>query len=413
MTTLRLLLDAPGAADAPAAWALFDASGACVSTGCDPSPRWPQADVLEVVVAASRVRLASVALPPVPAARVAAAAAFALEDQLAGPADEHWLAASTQQAGGRVVVVIVARALLAGWRARAAGAGRTARLTRILAEPELAPAGTGLCWCIPADADAGSGFVRLPDGSAFPVDAAPADGSLPPELTLALARAASGGTMPAQVRVDGAVSDAALLRWRQETGVAFVRGKPWQWYAADPAAFASATNLLQGEMAPTPPPRRGARLRLFAPAAWIAAAALVLHVTATLGDWAWWRIDAWRAARAWTAIATAAGVPAAAAATPAAARSALAQRYAEARHAHGLPAPHDALPLLARAAPAFAALPAGTLRSATYADGHWTLDLQRADPGLIRDLDGRLKRAGTPAIIATTPAGTRLRIGVP
>ena len=68
---------------------------------------------------------------------------------------------------------------------------------------------------------------------------------------------------------------------------------------------------------------------------------------------------------------------------------------------------------LARAAPALAGLPAGALKSATYADGHWTLDVQRTDPTLIRELDARLKRAGTPAIIATTAAGARLRIGAP
>ena len=97
----------------------------------------------------------------------------------------------------------------------------------------------------------------------------------------------------------------------------FVRGTPWQWHGAGGAAFAGATNLLQGEMAPTPAARPGARARAFAPALWIAAAALALHVTATLGDWAWWRIEAWRAARAWTSIADRGRVPAAAASTPA------------------------------------------------------------------------------------------------
>ena len=413
MTTLRILLGAPDAIDAAAPWALYDAAGACVSAGHDPPPRWPRADALEVVVAANQVRVAAVALPPIPAGRVAAAAAFALEDQLAGPADEQWLAASAQRPDGRVAVVIVARALVAGLRARTADPGLPARLIRALAEPELAPTGADACWCIPADADAGGGFVRLPDGSAFAVDAVPADEALPPQVARAVAHALRGGVAPARVRVDADVTDAALARWQQEAGVPFVRGEPWQWHAASPAAFAAATNLLQGEMAPAPPPASGARARSFAPALWIAMAALVVHVTATFGDWAWWRIDAWRAARAWTTVAVAAGIPAAAASTAAAARVALANRYAEARRAQGLAAPDDALPLLARAAPALAALPAGILKSATYADGRWTLDLQRLDSALLGDLDGRLKRAGAPAIIATTAAGTRLRVGAP
>lgn len=413
MTTLRVLLGAPDAVDAPTPWALFDASGACVANGCDPRSGWPRADALEVVVMASQVRLATVVLPPVPAARVAAAAAFALEDRLAGPADEPWLAASAQQSGGRVVVVVAARALVASLRSRIADPSFPAPLTRVVAEPDLAPADAGARWCVAADRTAGDGFLRLPDGSAFPVDRRAADGTLPPALTLALAAAArSGAALPA-VRVDAEVDDAALARWRQETGVAFVRGDPWQWHAAGAAAFAAATNLLHGELAPTRPLRTGARARLFVPALGIAALALTLHVAATLGDWAWWRVNAWRAARAWTEVAAAAGLPAAAASTPAAARAALAQRYAEARHAQGLPAPSDALPLLARAAPALAALPATALKSATYADGHWTLDLQRVDAAAIGQLDGRLKRAGVPAIIATTAAGTRLRLGAP
>ena len=207
------------------------------------------------MIAASQVRVACVALPPIPAARVAAAARFALEDRVAGPPESHWLAASAQRPDGRVAVVIVARALVAGLRSRIADLGVALPLTRALAEPELASAGAGACWCIPAEHDAGGGFVRFADGSAFPVDAIPPDGALPPELRLALANAARDGAAPAQVRVDAAVADAALARWRQETGVPFVRGTPWQWHAAGADAFALATNLLQGEMAPIPAPR--------------------------------------------------------------------------------------------------------------------------------------------------------------
>jgi type II secretion system protein L len=413
MTTLRILLNAPDAFEASVPWALFDASGACTATGVAAPSRWPQAAALEAVVAARHVRLASVVLPPIPAARLAAAAAFALEDQLAGPADEQWLAASAQRPDGRVVVVVVARSFLAAVRARAAAAPLPVRLTRVLAEPELAAPGAGACWCMPAGDDADGGFVRLADGTAFPVDAMPADGSPPPALVLALASAARRGAPVAEVRVEGAVSDTALARWQQETGVPFARGTPWQWHAAGATAFAQATNLLQGEMAPTPPPARGARLRAFVPAMGLLVAALGVHVVATLGDWTWWRIEAWRTARAWTRTAEAAGIPAAAAPTPAAARAALARRYAELRHAHGLSAPDDALPLLARAAPAFAALPPGTLKSAVYADGHWTLDLQRADAAVVRDFDARLRQSGTPALTAATPAGTRVRIGMP
>ena len=410
MTTLRILVATPVAADSPARWALYDASGACTATGDDRSSAWPEADRLEAVVAASQVRLASVPLPPLPPDRVAAAAAFALEDQLAGPIDEQWLVAAPQRPDGRVVTVIVARALLAGLVARNLS-GPLSRLARVVAEPELADPGAGACWCAADGGDAGDGFVRLADGSAFPVGPLRDEGTLPPELALAIARPRPDGGATRQVRVDATVSDELLARWSRETGVPFVRGKAWSWHAAPSSRFDAAVDLLRGEFALTAPPPSGSRARMFAPALWIAGAALALHVTATIGEWAWWRVDAWRTAQAWRAVATAAGVPAADAQSPAAARAALAQRYTQQRHAQGLPAPDDALPLLARVAPALAGLPPGSLKSALYADGHWTLDLQPADPAAIRDLDARLKRAGTPAIIATGATGTRLRFG--
>jgi hypothetical protein len=188
MSALRVLVrTAADGSSAPVPWALYDAGGACVRTGCDAASGWPDADTLEFVVGASDVRLASLALPPMPAARVAAAAAFALEDRLAGPADEQWLAVAPERHRDRVVVAVVARALVAALRARGGEPRTGPRLLRIVAEPELAAAGDGWCWCVPEDPEAGGGFVRLADGSAFPVSAPGAGEALPAELQLALA----------------------------------------------------------------------------------------------------------------------------------------------------------------------------------------------------------------------------------
>jgi hypothetical protein len=85
------------------------------------------------------------------------------------------------------------------------------------------------------------------------------------------------------------------------------------------------------------------------------------------------------------------------------ARIAFSRRYAQIRHDHGLSAPEDALPLLARAAPALAALPPGTVKRASYADGHWTLDLALANPAAIGDLELRMRSAGVPALVAPSP----------
>jgi hypothetical protein len=404
MTVLRVLLTAAPAADRAEAWALFDASGRCVRMGHDLPAARPKADRVEVVLGAAQVRVARITLPPLPSSRVADAARFAFEDQLAGPAGTHHIAASAQARDGGVRVAVASRSLLASIGGSDLGAAR------ILAEPDLALPAANWTWCA-REPDA-AGFVCRPDGSAFPVDAPPPDGGLPSELTLALAQARRGGSAPSCVRVDASVAVSSLQHWRRETDIDFQPGKPWRWETALPAAFADAIDLL-----PAPPRAPAASstglARLFAPALALAAAALLIHVIATIGEWASLRHEAWRAGREWIVLATEAGVPPDAAASPAAARAALARRYAAVRHAQGLPAPDDALPLLARATPALAGLPVGAVKSATYADGHWTLDLLRPDAAIIADLDARLRAAGVPALLATSATGTRVRFGRP
>jgi hypothetical protein len=196
--------------------------------------------------------------------------------------------------------------------------------------------------------------------------------------------------------------------------VRFVHGTPWQWDQAPPERFASAIDLLQGEFAVAPLDAPARRLsRVLAPALALVVTAAGIHVLAAVGDWTLANLDAWRQARAWTAVAQAAGVPESDARDPASAKAVIAKRHAEVRHAHGLAAPSDALPLLARAAPAFASLPPGALRNAAYADDHWTFELARLDATSLAKLDSALRNAGTPALAATSDAATRVRIGAP
>jgi hypothetical protein len=403
MTVLRVLLAAAPAADRAENWALFDAGGACVRKGRDLSAAWPQADRLEIVLAASQSRIAVIALPPMPASRVAGAAGFALEDQLAGPNADHYAAVSAQAPDGRVRITIASQSLLA----RIVGHG--ANVARIVAEPDLAPPAADWQWC--AGESSASGFVRRPDGSAFPVDAPATNGILPPELVMALAQARRGNAAPFRVRVDAPFDPSSLGRWQRDTGVEFVRGTPWHWESASPAAYAGALDLLPRPSHGTTASTQTTLGRLLAPALVVAGLALGLHVVASTIEWAALNAQAWRDAKEWATLAATAGVPPDLAATPAAARVALARRYADVRHAQGLRAPDDALPLLARAAPVLAGLPAGVVKSATYADGHWTLDLARVDAEAAGAIDRRLRAVGVPALMAASPNGVRLRLG--
>jgi type II secretion system protein L len=406
MTVLRVLLEAAPAAERAEAWALYDGTGACMRRGRDRIAAWPAADRIEVVVAASQVRIATVVLPPMAQSRVASAAAFALEDQLAGPHAAHDVAVSPQSRDGRVRVAIVAPALVDGI------VEGCPKATRIVAECDLAVPANEWRWCARAKS---AGFVRRPDGSAFPTDPPAADGALPAELALAMKQARRGDAPLQRIRVDVPIDPASasslFARWQRETGVEFVSGTPWEWEAAGPAVFADAIDLKPNRSEHVTATSRAKPGRLFAPALLLIAAALALHVLASAIEWASLRVQQWRDASEWTSLAVIAGVSPDAAATPAAARLTLARRYAQVRHDHGLSAPDDALPLLARAAPALAALPPGSVKRATYADGHWTLDLALANPAAIGEIETRMRTAGIPALVAPFGNGVRMRLG--
>jgi type II secretion system protein L len=407
MSTLRVLLADVPALDRAVPWALFDADGTLRQFGCDGPDAWPRAESCEAVISSSRARIATVTLPPLPAARVPAAAAFAIEDQLAGPVEAAHLVAGAQDADGRVRIVVVDKALLQSIAAFPVPPEGTSRFARVVAEVDLLSKRSQWDWCID-ERNPAQAFVRAPDGSAFQIAGLPDDDELPRELALLLARVPAADS---EVCVHADVSSAQLARWSAGTGAAFAAAPPWCWHDASAHAFNAATDLLPQEAArraTASSPRRWLALR---PAALIVALALALHVVATLAEWGWLRFDAGRDARAWSSLARSAGIAADAVPGADAARAALLRQYAELRHANGVAAPDDALPLLARAAPVLARLPLGTLKSATFADGAWTLELGPLDAAMLRQLDAGMKAAELPAVRATTSAGTRARFG--
>jgi type II secretion system protein L len=395
-TILRVLTG--GAIDAAkeTPWALFDGDR-LVRSGRGGASAWPDAGTREAVLAASAVRLVHVALPQMPADRLTQAVAFALEDQLAGPADGQHLAHSKRDGDG-VDVAIVARSLLAPL---------AKSFDRVVAEPALAPKPAAGVWRWYRSGTSG-GFVRRHDGSAFATGPAEAGGPLPADLALPLRHAARGTEPLTRIEASFDADDAQLRAWSEEAGLAFERAKPWRW-EQDGAALAGAFDLLQGEYSRTP---RAAPTSLRTGLRWavgLAIAALAIHVAGTLASWGSLRYRAWDAQRDIVATARTAGVADATDAQQAAA--ALAQRHAEARHRAGLPANSDALPLLARAAPSLSLLPPGALKSATYTASTWTFDLGKLDPAVAAAVDRDLAAAGLPTLMATTPAGTRMRIG--
>jgi type II secretion system protein L len=404
MTTLRVLLDAAPVVERAADWALFAAGGRLVRTGRGRPSEWPARDRIEAIITAACGRLVTLTLPPLPAPRVAAAAGYALEDQLAGAPEQSQAAFGAQAADGTVRGAIVAASWMRAFNAGSQSAG--IRWDRIVLESDLArPPASGWCWCARSRADAG--FVVTDRGASIGVGAA-GDAGVPAELALAIA--AAGQHAPRLVRVDmDGIGPERLAQAKTQTGVAFSGGVPWRWPDATTQAFVSAVDLATAGVDSGAPSGRSTTMRLFRPAVAIAALALGIHVIATLGQWLWLQWQTHAVQRELVAVAQAAAPDAAAAMPP---LKAIGRRDAELRHRAGLPARDDVLPLLARAAPALARLPAGSVRSLRYADGHVVVELQKSDAAQIARVQRELQAQGLTAIAAATATGARLRLGL-
>ncbi len=403
MNLLRVLLDAAPAADRESDWALFDAGGRVLRQGRARPDAWPAADAREAIVTAAVGRVVTLALPPLPLQRVAAAAAFALEDQLAGAPEDSHAAFSAQSSNGDVRAVVIADSWM--WAFAAASARLSLRWQRIVLESDLARAPeSGWCWC--ADAIDSAGFVRTDRGTTIAVGPARLR-STPEELISALS---TGSRKPGLVRVDIDGADAALLAdGKRRSGVEFVAGSPWRWHAAAASTFAAAVDLQTGRFDTTPKAAEIRALRVFRPALWIAGAALALQLLANTGSWLWLR---WQSNSVQSEMAALARSAAPDASPDLAPTVAIARKDAALRHRAGLSAQDDALPLLARAAPALTALPAGAVRSLHYVDGHIVFELQKTDAASSTRLQRALQAMGMTAIAVPTAGGERLRVGL-
>ena len=398
---LRVFLDSDPDRDRgrAVAWVRTDDDGRILERGRSGPDHWPAAARIEGVLAANAARLVALELPPLPPARLRAAAAYAIEDQLATPIDEAVVATGAQRDDGRVLVAVASGATVA---ALAAGAPRIARL---LPESALAPVLDGWTWC---ESAAGGSFVRRSDGSTLALGDVPASGDLPAELASALAQAKRSGHAAARVHIAFARDIAALTSWSRASGVEFVAAQPFRWDQAEPDTYARAPNLLTEHTAAPAAAAAAATLRGFRLPLAIVALALGVHAVALLAQWSWLSIDHWRSSRALVDLAAQAGVPGAT--TSAEATAGIARRHAGLLHAASREAPADALPLLARAAPLLATLAPGTLKSAAYSGGAWTLDFAATRADTLTAITRGLADAGVDALVAPVASGARMRL---
>lgn len=400
MTTLRVRIDAmPGARAAFDYAVTDDATARVLRHGRAEAAQWPRTDHVVAIVAAPLLFAGTLRLPPIAAARLPDAVRYALDDQLAASTDSMHIAHGAQQKDGRVRAFALSRDLMR------AIVDSVPRVSRIVAEPALFPADTEWHWVAGAD---GRGFLLRADASAVAVLAST---SVPPEIALALSQARRASASPARI-VAHAPADATPPGMPSIDGVDVVRGGSWSWDGSGsiPALAAAAPDLRQGEFVDAALRRdHAATARAWRPALAIALGALAVFAVASVGTWIYNGVDAWREERAAIALAREAG--AGNDATDfASAMAAIAQRYTDAQHAARAAAPGDALPLLARAAPALAAVPVGKWKRAVYASGAWTLEFSALDDATRDALVRRLADAGLTALSATNAGGLRVRI---
>jgi type II secretion system protein L len=356
----------------------------------------PFADEIIAIVPAARMRTLAVALPPTPPEKRLAVVRYALEDQLAADIDaQHLVIAGIRDS--RAVVHAIDRAWLVAIVTTLRGAGRMPR--RILAESDLVPAADAgtLTWVWRDD----GGFLIAPDGRVGILDRS--DETLPSGLLLAL-RTDESKAPRVVVRGPAALAPE-VAAWSVATGATFVLEPVWSWQDAERDLLERAPTLLtpdleSGIRASAPPPGS----RWFRRAAGWGAAALALHVGATIADWAAVRFASDRVGREMRQAIDAA-VPEAQG-DPAAWRRA----FAAARHARGRPAPDDLLPVLADTAVALGELPPGAVRVINYEAGQLTHDFDKAVTPVLARAFPEWSARGIAALQAETPGALRARL---
>ena len=349
MTLLRIKLPMPFDPAADAAWWRVDDRGRVIDRGRGPPASWPTAERREAVLGAQDVRIVALALPPMNASRLPSAAAYALEDQLAAPLESMHVAVEPPAARDGVTLARVVNRDTIAWLV-----SHRPAFDRVVAEPDLVPKDGAAHRYVDAE---GNGFVRQADGSAYAVDA-------------------SSG-----------------------------RDTPWSVERASPEAWAGAPDLRLGFLRDAGATRRPLA-RALVPALALVVAALALHVVATAAQWTHDRYLTWRADRAVVALARDAGLepgPDARAAEALLARRAATTLHASARVANG-----DALPLLARAAQALGALPAGSVRKIALSERRLVAELSALDEARLSRVLRELANAGFEAVSAPIAGGVRI-----
>jgi len=283
---LRLLApatDHPGPGTA-FAWTLASGAGAVLREGRSPLADAPRADRVELVLPASRVLFARLALPKVSAGTLRELLPFAVEDRLLGdPSQVHAVTGATNAKGETLVAVVDRRwfgALLDFLR----GAGLAP--TRVFAESAFLGAAAAPWTAVLSE---GPGVLVEADGHGSAFD--PPTGTAPPlALRIALDEASARDARPASldVAVEPGVKAPDAAAWSEALGLPVTVRTLEGRFAR--AAAPGAIDLLAGDFSASASPLGGFRVPRLAIG--LAAALALAQFGFTAADA--WRLDAER-----------------------------------------------------------------------------------------------------------------------
>jgi general secretion pathway protein L len=258
--------------DASFDWALADRGGALLREGRGPLAEIPKGDTVEVILPASRVLFARLALPKVNAATIRELLPYAVEDRLlADPSQIHAVPGAANPRG-ETLVAVVDRRWLAEALALLAGAGLAP--SRVVCETALAVPGPQ-AWTAVLGAE--RCFLVESDGYAVAFDR-PAGREPPLALRIAVDEAAGREARPTQLEVLAEAGSPDAGAWSEALGLA-VRVTEAKGRLALPVS-PRAIDLLTGEFAKRSRTLSGFRLPRLAIGLAVALVVLQLGLTA-------------------------------------------------------------------------------------------------------------------------------------
>jgi general secretion pathway protein L len=324
----------------------------------------PPAEEITVVVPASRVSHVRASLPRGPVAKLARLAPFAIEDAIA-PSPESVRTALVRDLGdGDWIVAVLDREWLERTVDELAAEG--AEPDRMIVESALVPCESGT-WTVVWHGS--GGFVVLDGAEAVMLDAS-LDGRPPLALKLAADERRGRADAPRGVHVlaAGAAELPDVARWSDSLHLPVSSGGRWRPETIDARRIAAADLL---EEAAAPGWRDGGLLGRLRPAALVAGIVLGVHGLLTAGDWLRLRYEAGALRSEMEAQFRKAFPDARAVVDPA---LQMGRSVAGLRRAAGEPDAADAIPLLARIAPALKAANVRT-QAVRYERGQIELEL--------------------------------------